>query len=234
MWGRIRLIRNAPHVLPFASVMEIDNRRILGDDSYAWCWAASKFLDTHPRYRTRFRKLREHVTAADFNERFQKTYHGDWAEMQAEWQAYIDALDYGYDFERMAIDFRRGKPITEPVTVTFAADRGWQSSGARVEAGKSYNITAKGRYEIANDGEPWPCEPGGVTIEYHDGRPLGMLLGAIDGRKKGATLADTIDIGIGTTITPPANGTLYVRVNDVSSKLSDNKGTLSVTISPSR
>jgi hypothetical protein len=235
MWGRIKLIRDFAdhHFMPLAAVMEIDNRRQLGDDIYAWCWAANKFLDTHPRYRARFRKLKNNVTQPDFNDRFRQAYRGDWAEMQAEWQAFIHSLDYGYDFERNAIAFRRGKPLTVPVTVNIAADRGWQSSGVRVEAGKSYRVTAAGRYEIANDGQPWPCEPGGVTIDYHDGRPLGMLLGTIDGRTNGATLADVIEIGLGTTFTPTANGTLYLRVNDVSSKLNDNRGTLSVTITPS-
>jgi hypothetical protein len=235
MWGRIKLIRDYAdgQVMPLAAVLEIDNRRQLGDEIYAWCWAANKFLDSHPRYRARYRKLKNNVTKLDFNDRFRQAYRGDWAEMQAEWQAFIDTLDYGYDFDRNAIEFRRGKPLTAPMTVNIAADRSWQSSGVRVEAGKSYRVTATGRYEIANDGQPWPCEPGGITIDYHDGRPLGMLLGAIDGRTNGATLADVVEIGLGTTITPAANGTLYLRVSDVSSKLNDNRGTLSVTITPS-
>ncbi len=234
MWGRIKLVRTfADHLeQPLAAVLEIDNRRLLGDDLYAWCWAAAKFLDSHPRYRARFRKLQHNVTAPDFNDRFRQAYRSQWAEMQSEWQAYIATLDYGYDFERMAIDFRRGQPITKPVQAAIAADRGWQSTGVRLEAGKTYRIAAAGRYEIANDGVPWPCEPGGVTVDYHDGRPLGMLLGAIDSTKKGATLADPIDIGLGTTITPVASGTLYLRVTDSPAKLDDNRGTLTATISP--
>ncbi|MCI0334666.1 MAG: hypothetical protein L0228_15730 [Planctomycetes bacterium] len=234
MWGRVKLIRTFSDQLeqPLAAVLEIDNRRQLGDSQYAWCWAATKFLDSHPRYRARFRKLQNNVTAPDFNDRFRQAYRSHWNEMQAEWQAYIATLDYGYDFERMAIDFRRGQPLTKPVQVAIAADRGWQSSGVRLEAGRTYRIAATGRYEIARDGEPWPCEPGGVTIDYHDGRPLGMLLGAIDSTKKGATLANPIDIGLGTTITPAASGTLYLRVNDSPAKLDDNRGTLTATISP--
>jgi hypothetical protein len=238
MWGRMPLIRAlvADQEPPLTALFEIDNqlqRSELRKNAYALCWAAAKFLDSHPRYRARFRKLRSHVTDPDFNDRFLQTYRGQWAEMQAEWLAYIAALDYGYDLERMAIDFRPGRRLSAPVTVEIAADRGWQSSGVRLEAGKTYRASASGRYVIADDGEPWPCEPGGVTIEYHDGRPLGMLLGAIDGAKKGATLADPIEIGLGTTFTPSASGTLYLRVNDLPSKLNDNGGKLSVTISPS-
>ena len=102
----------------------------------------------------------------------------------------------------------------------------------RVEAGKSYRVTASGTYDIANDGEPWPCEPGGVTIDYNDGHPLGTLLGAIDGTKKGVTLANSFEIGLGITITPTAAGTLYLRVNDSPAKLNDNRGALTATISP--
>jgi hypothetical protein len=234
MWGRIKLIHLSSNVLehPLASVLETDNRRQMGDEKYAWCWAAAKFLDSHPRYRARFRKMQNNVVDPDFNDRFRQAFRGQWAEMQAEWLAYIAAIDYGYDFERTAIDFRRGKPLTEPAPAKIAADRGWQSSGVRLEAGRSYRITASGNYEIANDGEPWPCEPGGVTIDYHDGHPLGMLLGTIDGTKKGATFANHFEIGLGTTITPTAAGTLYLRVNDSPANLDDNRGTLTATIAP--
>jgi hypothetical protein len=236
MWGRIKLIEDAlaaNRALSLPAVLEINNRERLGNEAYAWCWAAAKFLDAHPRYQARFRKLRNQVVAPDFNDLFRRRFRGDWSNLQAEWQAFVKSLEYGYDFERMAIDFRGGTPLNGVAVVKIAADRGWQSSGARLEAGKSYRITAQGRFQIAHDDQPWPCEPGGVTIEYHDGRPLGMLVGAIDGRATGATLADSFPIGQSTMIKPTADGTLYLRVNDSAARLDDNRGTLNVTISPS-
>jgi hypothetical protein len=234
MWGRIKLVNTAAQqgTHPLPGVLEIDNSRQMGDDLYAWCWALCKFLDSHPRYRDRFRNLQNNVTAPDFNDRFRNAYRGHWADLQAEWLAFIESLDYGYNFERTAIDFRRGKPLTQPAKVQIEADRGWQSSGLRLEAGKKYHLAATGRYEVANDGRPWPCEPGGITIDYHDGRPLGMLVAAINGNAKGATLADTIPVGLDATITPAASGTLYLRVNDSPARLDDNRGSLNVTISP--
>ena len=71
MWGRIKLIRDAVaagHGLDLSAVMALDNRKQMDDESYAWCWAAAKFLDSHPRYRDRFRQLKDHVTDQDFNE----------------------------------------------------------------------------------------------------------------------------------------------------------------------
>jgi hypothetical protein len=145
----------------------------------------------------------------------------------------------------MAIDFQAGKPV--PVagqSVTIAADRGWQSSGIEVEAGKSYDLKASGRYQIAtekNGGvtKPWLCEPGGVTIDYHDGRPLGMLIGAIDsrdGRSKGTSesFAEPFAIGLHTMLKATRSGTLYLRVNEAASSLDDNRGTLNVNISPAQ
>jgi hypothetical protein len=234
MLGRIKLIQEAlaaNRVLDLPTIMKLSNRKQLGNEAYAWCWAAAKLLDSHPRYRDRFRKLRDHVRDEDFNEIFRRAFADDWPDLEAEWQAYLPTLEHGYDFERMAIDFEPGRPLGAAAKiVTIVADRGWQSSGIRLMEGKTYRITATGRYEIANDGQPWPCEPGGISIEYHDGRPLGMLLGAIDGRTGDTTMATPFGIGLGTTTTPKASGTLYLRVNDSAGQLSDNRGKLTVTI----
>jgi hypothetical protein len=241
MLGRIKLIRDAidaDRVLTLPQVMQIDNREQLGNESYAWTWAAAKFLDAHPRYRGRFRRLRKHVLDPAFNSITRREFKADWAEVTAEWQAFVVALDHGYDFERMAIDFTRGRPLAEePARATIQADRGWQSAGVRLEAGKSYRISASGRYQIAADQvngavRAWPCEPGGITIEYHDGRPLGMLLGAIVGREDQAeaSFAKPLAVGLGTTIKAGASGTLYLRVNDSAAALHDNRGTLTVTV----
>jgi hypothetical protein len=234
MLGRIKLIhdaRAAGRVLSLPDVLEISNHKQLDNESYAWCWAAAKLLDANPRYRDTFRHLRRHVLNRDFNNLARREFADNWASARAEWQAFVTTLDHGYDFERMAIDFRPGSPLgKDPRRVTVAVDRGWQSSGVRLLAGKSYRMTTSGRYQIAHDGQPWPCEPGGVTIEYYDGRPLGMLLGAIDGRARGATLADTMNIGLGAKIKPIASGTLYLRVNDSAGRLDDNRGNITVTI----
>jgi hypothetical protein len=260
MWGRIKLIRDAVaagRMLDLPAVMALDNRKQMDDESYAWCWAAAKFLDSDPRYRDRFRGLKQHVTDQDFNEVVRHEYGKDWPDIEAEWPAYIAALDYGYDFERMAIDFKQGTPLDgKPRSVTIAADRGWQSSGVWLEAGKTYHVTASGRYQIAtetsNDGEKaWPCEPGGVTIEYQDGRPLGMLLGAVvkgsrneergaseesgknmDGKTRSSNtgFAHPFATGLGCTVTPEVSGTLYLRVNDSAARLDDNRGTLTIRV----
>jgi hypothetical protein len=237
MLGRIKLVRDAvaagkARTLP--EVMAIDSRQQLGNQQYAWCWAAAKFLDSQPRYRERFRSLSKHVQDPNFDELIRREFAAGWEELLAEWQAYVATLDHGYDFERMAIQFKRGMPLghREGRMVKIASDRGWQSSGAWLEAGTKYRIAARGHYRIAvEDGADWPCEPGGVTIEYHDGRPLGILLGAIVPEKaSGATFANPQAIGLGGEFTPEVSGTLYLRVNDSAARLGDNRGTLTISI----
>jgi hypothetical protein len=245
MLGRIKLIQDAVaagRAITFPAVMQIDNRRQLGNEEYAWTWAASIFLDLHPRYSHRFRQLKQHILDMNFNAIVRREYNADWDNLTAEFQAFVSTLDHAYDFKRMTIDMKRGEPLANTARmVEVTADRGWQSSGAWLEAGKSYQVKASGRYQIAQeqiDGElrPWPCEPGGVTIEYHDGRPLGMLIGAIVGQGAGdsplAGFAAPIDIGLSAILNPEASGTLYFRVNDSAARLGDNRGTLSVSIEP--
>jgi hypothetical protein len=245
MLGRIKLVRDAfaagrPLGLP--AVMQIDNRRALENEAYAWSWAACAFLDSHPRYRDRFRALRRHVLKPDFNDFVRREYAADWADLTAEWRSLLATLDHGFDFERMAIEFRSGAPLVTGGrhSVTVRADRGWQSSSVQVEAGQKYRIAARGRYQIAEeetaDGKTrsWPCEPGGVTIDYYAGHPLGMLLGAIDARGADevtdGSFADPIPIGLGLILQPTSSGTLYLRVNDSGGRLGDNRGTLTVDV----
>jgi hypothetical protein len=257
MLGRVKLVQDAfaeNRALPLASVMQLDNSRQMDNEGYAWCWAAAKWLDSHPRYRDRFRRLHRHVQEPDFNDLVRREFADDWSDLSTEWQAYVATLDHNYDFERMAIAFRQGSPLSgSPTSVTIAADRGWQSSGVWLEQGREYLVTAKGRYEIARDDsagrdEVWPSEPGGVTLEYYAGRPLGVLLGAIDARTTGSPGASTTKadqpaprshaadfahpfaIGLRQTITPATSGTLYLRVNDSGGRLADNRGELSVKI----
>jgi hypothetical protein len=233
MLGRIKLIedaRDAGRTLTLREVLQFDNRQQLGNEAYAWCWAAAKFLDSHPQYQERFHDLKKRVLEKDFNQRL-KSKFPHWSRLEKEWKSYIAALDYGYDFDRMVIGFQRGKELgIKRNQVSIAADRGWQSSGIALEKGRTYRITAEGQYQIATEVEngdvhPWPCEPGGVTLQYHNGQPLGILLGAID-----SSLDKPFAIGLEKTLSPSESGTLYLRVNDSAGHLADNRGKLTVTI----
>jgi hypothetical protein len=248
MLGRIKLIRDAfadGKRPTLGAIMQTDNTRQLGNEAYAWCWAAAKLLDTNPRYRERFHGLYKNVLDRNFNQLMRTAYADDWSQLNEEWQALIATLDHGFDFDRMAVDFNSHGLVSEggqfAHTIGIDADRGWQSSGYQLEAGRSYKITAKGRYQIAAekvDGvdRTWPCEPGGVTIEYHDGHPLGMLLGAVVSDATAPTdemsFCAPVPIGLKTMLKPKKPGTLFLRVNETANGLADNRGSLSIVIVP--
>ena len=105
-----------------------------------------------------------------------------------------------------------------------------------LEAGRTYRVSAEGRYKIRQDGDDWWSEPGGITIEYYRGRPLGQLLAALDTQRDSATgagstdLTKVIPVGLSAVIAPEHDATLYLRINEPSGELRDNRGQLSVRI----
>lgn len=234
-WGRIRLVRDAVaegRALSIDAVLKTDNRRVLPTEAYAWVWALSAFLDRHPAYRERFADLSRWVTRDDFDRRFHRAYAHDRDRLNQEWRLFTTTLAYGHDIEREAITFQQGKPLTaggsRPIEVRV--DRGWQSTRIAVEAGRTYHLEATGRFTIHRDpdGIPWPCEAGGVTLAYHNGRPLGELQATVDAGP--AAFVAPTPIGLAADYTPPASGTLYLRVNDSPGALAENAGVLSVAI----
>jgi hypothetical protein len=239
MWGRIKLVRDAfeaGKAWPLEAVLAIDKGRSMTTEHYAWTWALAALLDGHPQFRERFRALKEHVADEAFNERFREVFAEDWEDLMAEWEAFVAEIDYGYDIPRMAMTHRSATDVGAKTQAgDVAADRGWQSTGWLLRGGEAYRVTASGRFQIADDGKPWPCEPGGVTIEYHRGRPLGALLGALRPAENGGAANDPsfarpMMIGLGATVRPTRDAVFYVRVNDSPGKLGDNRGEVVVRL----
>ncbi len=237
MWGRIKIVRDAVKAgkpWPIEAVLEVDNRRQLDTEHYAWTWALTAMLDGTPAFRDEFRTLKQHVADPDFNDKFKAALGGKRGLVNQQWAAFVDQLDYGYDVERMALALQPAAKRSAS-EISIAADRGWQATGWKLEAGKSYRITAIGQFQIADDDEPWPCEANGVTIEYYDGRPLGALLGAIASTKPSEgdpSFAEPMLIGSEAVIQPKSDGVLCLRVNDSPAKLGDNAGTIEITLEP--
>ena len=237
--GRIRMVHDdvAQNGLPeMETIFGLRPNDYLKNDAYAWSWALCKFLDTHPRYRDRFRHITQHVSASRLDSDLAKLFDPDTADLHEEWLLFAKNLCHGYDIERAAIEFKAGKPVGKTTArAEIAADRGWQSSGVLVEKGGTYRITADGRYTVAQLPEPWECEPQGVSIRYCEGKPLGMLLGTIrssEAPKESprTTMLKVIPIGRELQITAEITGTLYLRVNDFWNELADNTGKLEVIV----
>lgn len=242
-WGRVKVIKDhfqENQALTMESIFFMRGRGQLDTDIYAWCWAICSFFDQHPRWQSAFREMRDHcaIHGDEFTWKFKRAVKDDWLEINEQWQLYITNMEYGYDVARAAVSYQRGETLpASGATVAVAVDRGWQSSGYRIQEGTTYEITATGRYVVGSDPKPWRCEPGGVTIHYHDGQPLGMLVGAIRDDDeplidKSTPLAHFDLIGLGRTIRCQRSGTLYFRINESAAGLADNQGQLSVRIVP--
>ena len=234
MWGRIKLIRDASsadQAWSIQRVLAVDNSRVLPTDEYAWTWALAALLDGHPQFQERFRMLRGRVTDPRFTDEFRRQYAEDARDLAAEWQAFVAELDYGYDLPTMALVHAEAAPVESASRrSTIEANRGWQSAGWILRGGVTYRVNASGRYQIVRDGETWPCEPGGVTIEYHDGMPVGALVGVLRPTSGAATFAHPMLIGLEATITPASNAELYLRVNDSPARLRGNAGKVAVRV----
>ncbi|MBI2478473.1 MAG: hypothetical protein HYV60_07495 [Planctomycetia bacterium] len=239
-WGRIKVIQDevrAGSGREIANILRFDKTAHLQVEPYAWSWAVAAFFDSHPRYRDRFHELRKFAPddTFSFSQRFYDSLQAEWPGIARQWHVYIANMDYGFDVAREAIDPRiAGELPTGGATVSIAADRGWQSTGYRLESGAKYKLEAAGRYQLADQPGIWWCEPNGVTIRYHKGLPLGILLGAIvdESASDGGAipLVTPKAIGMGGEYPIEEGGTLYLRVNDSPAELKDNAGSLEVRI----
>jgi hypothetical protein len=236
--GRIEIVQTdfAKHrAKQLADVLAYDTRAHLQVGPYGWSWAAVAFLDGHPRYRDRFRKLVALLREPhDFNAKFWQAFGDDASCLTEEWQVFLSDMAYGYDLERTAIDFTPGKPIAgKSAQLEVQADRGWQNSGLRLEAGKTYTLVASGRFQVADKPKPWISEPNGVSIRYLQGRPLGILLAVVRPEKSTnhvSPFLKPIVVATGTAITLEESGTLYFKINDSAGELGDNAGHAEVTV----
>jgi len=208
-------------------------------NAYAWSWALCVFLDGHPRYRDRFRRIGSLVTSrSDATLELQQVFQSDWNDLAEEWLVFAGNVCYGYDIERTVLDLHPGKPLSQAggrATVDIAADRGWQSSGIEVERGKTYEIKASGRCVVATEPKPWESEPQGISFRYHAGQPVGMLVAAIRSvpppeKPPHTTMLEVLPVGRLLRLTPAISGTLYFRVNDFWNELADNSGSVQVTL----
>jgi hypothetical protein len=237
--GRIEIVQTqfkAGHALYLRDVLALENRHYLENEPYAWSWAAAAFLFGHPAYHERFQAMLKERARSDLNDRLKQIYADDARQLGEEWQVFIGELAHGYDFERTRLDFAPAKTtpdVNKPAKLSVAADRGWQNTGVRLEAGKRYKLKAGGRYTLARVPKPWTSEPGGVTIRYHRGLPLGILLAVVrpeDAAAGPSPFFNPQAIGLGATIQPRQTGALYLRINDFAGELTDNAGAAEVTV----
>ena len=249
-WGRVKILRDAhkgQSALTLNQVLFVKNQAFLKTDAYGWAWGVNAFFDGHPRFQKKYRELRSTVEqrnttkfTKDFIDKIGKV---DWKVAENEWKLFVSEAEYGYDFEKAAIDYKPANFIKleekpkRNFTSKFVADRGWQTSGVIVRAGESYLIRAVGEYTVVDDGkEKWICEPTGVTLKYYKEMPLGALTCAIIPSDSNQIDPDDPSIfsprlvGTRLEISPKTTGLVYFRVNESAARLDDNSGTFQVNV----
>jgi hypothetical protein len=238
-FGRVEMLQAAVEADQRLTLDEVSRLAAVAFDSgigYAWGWAACAFLDGNPRSRDAFRQLVRSTDPSAFSAAFLERFPSSDHELAIEWSLFIEHLEYGYDLDRSAIAFRSGTDLQygQPArSCELLTDRGWQSSGVRVEALSQYTVTCTGQYTLADHPKPWVCEPQGVSIRYVDGMPLGQVLAAIlpdEPHADDRPFQRVLTVGRQKTFTAPLSGTLYLRINDRSSSLHDNRGQVAITI----
>jgi len=239
-WGRIKILKSdlaEGRGKTLQQVLLYDATAHLRVEPYAWCWAAAMFFDSHPTIRPPFRALRRHATDSSerFSQRFFLGLESEWPHLERLWQTFIFNVEYGYSLERERFEARPVQPLPdEGVSVHVVADRGWQSTGYRLERGARYRFDASGRYQVADQPKIWWCEPNGVTIRYYKGLPLGILLGAVVDEEQPpdgpSTLVTPSAIGSSLEAVMDRSGTLFLRINDSGAELRDNAGELTVKV----
>ena len=236
-WGRIPSIRRdiaAGNGLTIAGVEQLADPDYFQPQAYAWAWAFCDFLDAHPRYQTSFRSLSQHLRDNQFDGHFRKLLSSP--RIRSDWLLFAQSVQYGFDLARAMQESPARERVDESGVhvVTVSADRGWQDSGVLLEEGVRYEVTAEGQFTLADHPKPWLSEPQGITIEYHDGQPLGKLVALIEPKFDDSlprfTAWKLIPLGKQHVFSAPYSGRLLLRLNDHWNSLDDNSGEVEVHI----
>jgi hypothetical protein len=233
---RLRELWSAGRSPGFGDVLETSADRHQDISAYASSWAIVAFLAGHPASARAFAALERGPLDATLNDRLAAMPAYDPARAARDFDAFIDDLDYGYDFARSAIDWSPGRTLGPSARIEVEADRGWQNSGLALEGGRSYDLEATGRCLLGTVGDARiESEADGISLDWYRGRPLGRLLLAQWVEKPAAGGRPRFLIvggGAKARITAPGDGPLYCKVNDRPGSLADNAAALAVDIRP--
>ncbi len=203
-------------------------------EAYAASWAAVAMLSGHPRHAAGFATVERGPLDAAFTERLSRIEGWDAATAARDFAAFLDDLDYGYDFATHVIDWKAAPPLASPAEFPVAAGRGWQHAGRSLKAGRRYSLTASGQSQLGRIGSR-AIESGadGISLDWYRGRPIGRLLVAQwveePGRRPGFRVVAEGGKG---EFTAATDGPVYLRINEAPAAFSDSAATLDVSLNP--
>jgi hypothetical protein len=203
-------------------------------DAYAASWAAVALLAGHPAHAAALAAAEQSPLDDQFTARLRRTAGWDDTRAGRDFDAFTDELDYGFDFSRSSIDWSQGSPLVAPARIDVDATLGWQNSGFSLEKGGRHRLVASGRVTVGAIADTTlESEPGGISLRWYRGRPVGRLLAAQwveqpddGGRPRFVVVGE----GSRSEFTALADGSLYLKINDAPGDLADNAGSLSVQV----
>lgn len=253
-YARVKELRDAVkrgEARPLLDVFNVTQQDYTTNAIYYWCWAMAWFLDNNPDSQEVFRALPQLLTKCRDHREFTRTFIKQLGDklpsLEKQWQMFVATFDYGYELGPALFDTSEGEPLdySKTTKLEISAQKGWQNTGIRLRKGESLRITASGRFEIYRSKKrSYPCEPGGVTIEYVYGAPMGVLQAVIlpaepvtkeemNAFAEGSFF-NPLNIGLDRKFQAPQSGTLLLRLNLPCKDFLKNKGAVQVEIAAER
>ena len=187
---------------------------------YAWSWLACHMLYHNPNYQSRFKQLGQGYLA-DQEDRFEQIFGPVAEQLAFEYEFTVRRFAPGYRVDLCSWDwekrFQRTRATAQCGCGIHAA-RGYQPSGLYVQADQDYRVKTCGTWKTSASRE---------TTADGDRLKRGSLEGVI---LKGNQLTEPFLLGEDSSFRAPCDGQLYLRCRDSWAQLSDNDGSVVVSL----
>ncbi|MEM6690508.1 MAG: hypothetical protein AAF664_13830 [Planctomycetota bacterium] len=243
-WGRFRKLQEMRRddEVPTLSTLFSLRPNLKGDiATYSASWLAVRLL----RSRQSTRELMDQWIESGFGglsaDQVVEDLGDQWPVVNALWKLAILEADFGETITikppKLVLDLPPwdGSPTRHKV----AANQSWYVVPFLFEPGAELTVYARGEAILANDPRPWMSQPPGITIRYHQGKPLGQLLAAwvpideTDSERSSGLLSVPVIQSVGQKKrldAPEGLSWLLLRINDAAGELGDNQGSYEVVL----
>jgi len=218
------IIRYIKRIEPKSLSDIVDRGETTGDSwqNYAWRWALCYLLTNNENYRDRFRPLGLAMLTKKRRASFKSVYGSMSKEINFEYRFFLKHIEIGFRADLCSWDWKTKYRVPKAngfVQSKISANRGWQPSRLRVEAGKEYQFAAAGTWKLSKSKDVQSLNANGD--EEGNGKLVGILMDEYE-------LNEPFEIGIYGTFTAPGSGNLLLRCNDRWNELADNTGQMTV------
>lgn len=211
-------------LIPVSDWSEADSQSLAAiTQTYAWSWLVCHMLEFNPNYRARFRALGQDCLS-DQEEAFGRRFDAVAKELMFEYEFTVARMAPGYRVDLCAWDWdKRCRPLNgpRPARMRVHAARGYQASGLTLVAGQAYSYRVTGTWLA--DPQAGPVGADGAVCG--NGRLEAVVL-------RDFQLSEPVLLGECGSFASPCDGQLYLRCHDAWNQLSDNSGSVVVTLSP--